>query len=80
MTWQPELDFGGHSRPTQAARILAWLESGRSITPLEALDRFGCFRLGARILELRRQGHAIASRMVVATAEGKRVAQYWLQR
>ena len=48
----------------------------RPITALQALDLFGCFRLAARISELREKGHDIDSKMV--ERGGKRVAQYKL--
>jgi len=60
---------------TQNEAILAWLETGSGITPLDALQRFGCFRLGARIFELRRMGWEIDSTMV-KTVTGKRIALY----
>jgi hypothetical protein len=41
---------------THKAQILAYLQSGNSITPLDALQLFGCFRLGARIFDLRKSG------------------------
>lgn len=47
-----------HTR-SQNAKILAYLESGRSITPIEALNMFDCFRLSARIKDLRNEGHLI---------------------
>jgi hypothetical protein len=78
MTWQPDLPLGEtHTRPNQAERILAYLRTGARLTPLEALDRFGCFRLGARIWELKQRGAAISCRLV-ETAGGKRVAEYSL--
>jgi len=80
MTWQPELSFGQpetHRRPTQAGKILAYLQAGNRLTALEALQQFGCFRLAARIHELRNQGWQIAERMV-ETSSGKRVAEYYL--
>jgi hypothetical protein len=80
MTWQPELSFGApetHRRPTQAGRILAHLRAGNRLTALDALESFGCFRLAARIHELRNQGWQIAERMV-ETSSGKRVAEYSL--
>ena len=80
MTWQPELMFAEpetNRRPTQAGRILAHLRAGNRITALEALDDFGCFRLAARIHELRRDGWQIEER-TVETPSGKRVAEYWL--
>ena len=39
--------------------ILRHLKTGNSITPIDALNLFGCFRLAARIYELRTQGHLI---------------------
>lgn len=73
-------DFGQpetHRRPTQAGRILAYLRAGNRITALDALERFGCFRLAARIHELRREGWNVQER-TVETRGGKRVAEYSL--
>jgi len=61
----------------QSAKILSALQTGRSITALEALHEFGCLRLAARIKDLRRSGHPIRSKMV-HTNEGKRIAVYEL--
>jgi hypothetical protein len=61
----------------QTQAILAHLETGASLTPLEALDRFGCFRLGARCWELKMAGWPIVTTMVTL-ASGKRVASYRL--
>jgi hypothetical protein len=80
MTWQPELTFAPvetHKRPTQAGRILAYLRAGNRITALEALERFQCFRLAARIHELRQDNWQITER-TVETATGKRIAEYSL--
>lgn len=44
---------------TQADMILMYMRDVGSITPLDALREFGCMRLGARIYDLKRQGHAI---------------------
>jgi hypothetical protein len=67
---------------TQTDSILAHLEAGNRITPIEALSRFGCFRLGARIYDLRRDGHDISSKTKeVTTRDGKKhVAEYWINR
>ncbi len=62
---------------TQCAAILEHLQDGNTITPIEALDRFGCFRLGARIYDLRQSGHSI-DRTMVDVGTGKHVAQYRL--
>ena len=63
---------------TQRDKILVTMERGHSITPREALDWFGCFRLGVRIFDLKRMGYNIASRLIVA--DGKRFAEYHLVR
>lgn len=44
---------------TQRDQIWAHLESGKTLTPIQALDKFGCLRLAARIHELRKQGKSI---------------------
>lgn len=62
---------------TQNAQILAHLKTGKSITPLDALKLYGCFRLGARIFELRQDGHNIHSERV-PVGPGKLVASYTL--
>ena len=41
---------------TQEANVLHTLKSGRTITPIEALNQFGCFRLAAIIHTLRKDG------------------------
>jgi hypothetical protein len=65
-----------HSTRTQAAKILDFMATGKPITPMVALRRFGCFRLGARIWDLRKDGHDIKSRLV--ERKGSRVAEYRL--
>jgi biotin operon repressor len=54
--------------------ILLHLKTKQSITPLEALRKFGCFRLAARIQELREDGYNIQTNMVVK--KGARFAKY----
>jgi hypothetical protein len=61
---------------TQNAMILEYLESGSPITALEALNRFGCFRLASRIADLRREGHDILSQKV--ENNGKFYSKYFL--
>lgn len=59
------------------AQILAHMKAGRAITPLDALERFGCLRLSGRIYDLRADGHRIDSTMI-DVGDGKRVAEYRL--
>ena len=46
---------------TQNNAILEHLKSGKTITPIEALNLYGSFRLAARISDLRQQGHNIVT-------------------
>jgi hypothetical protein len=61
---------------TQNQQIKSYLEKGKSITPIDALNKFGCFRLAARINELRKDGLNIVTKIV--TKEGKTYASYKL--
>jgi hypothetical protein len=68
-----------HQTDTQCDCILEVLKAGRSITPIEALNLFGCFRLSARIHDLRhKQGYDNIVTERVLTSSGKYVAQYRL--
>ena len=40
---------------SQNAMILNFLESGGSLTPIEALEKFQCFRLAARMNDLEKR-------------------------
>lgn len=62
---------------TQKANVRAWLLKGRSITPLEALNRFGIFRLAAVVHELREEGLPIVTEKLQVSPR-KRVANYYL--
>lgn len=62
---------------SQANAILDHMRKGNTITGIEALDLFGCFRLPARIADLKKVGHIISSKMI-KLSNGKRVAQYEL--
>jgi|13_taG_2_1085334.scaffolds.fasta_scaffold10982_5 hypothetical protein len=44
---------------SQEKQILEYLQAGNKITPIDALNLFGCFRLGARICDLRNKGYNI---------------------
>ena len=49
---------------SQCDMILRYMQENGSITQMEAAQEFGCWRLAARIADLRRAGHAIKSDMV----------------
>ena len=71
------INLNPESSASQCARIQAYLEGGNTITQMEALKRFGCFRLASRINDLRNKGLAILTKKVL-TPSGKYVAQYSL--
>jgi len=62
---------------TQTRAILAHLRQHRTITALEALDQYQCFRLAARIKDLREEGHEIHTERVHIAAK-KTIAEYTL--
>ena len=61
---------------SQNKAIKAHLESGKPITALQALNEFGCFRLAARIKDLKDSGMLIDS-VMKQDENGKRYAMYW---
>lgn len=67
------------SEKTQREEIAKYLKSGKSLTALEALNKFGCMRLGARIWELKKEGRQIHkyTTRVGRGEEAKRVACYY---
>lgn len=62
---------------SQEKQIKDHLIKWHSITPMEALRRYGCFRLGARIYDLRRRGVRIRTAMI--EIGGKRFAKYIIE-
>jgi hypothetical protein len=47
----------------QGLHILNHLKSGKTLTPLEALQMFGCLRLAARVHDLRNEGWPVLKEM-----------------
>ena len=62
---------------SQSQWILKYLEQ-RPLTAIEALEGCGCFRLAARIKDLREQGYDIKTKTLILL-DGKIVAQYHLE-
>ena len=65
---------------SQELEILSHIKRNGSITPLEALQEYGCMRMAARVYDLRSQGHNIVSiEKSVMTPKGrKKWAEYRL--
>ena len=57
-----------------SVKLESWLLRGYGITPLQALEKWGCMRLSARIKELRDAGFPIVTE--VAKQNGKTFARY----
>lgn len=62
---------------SQNKQILNYLLKGKKLTPIDALEKFGCFRLSARILDLRKEGYEIITENI--TKQGKTFAQYSME-
>jgi Helix-turn-helix domain len=63
---------------SQLESIRKSLEAGETITPIDALRRWGCFRLGARIDDLRHEGYNIETLMEKNTTGRGKHARYKL--
>lgn len=67
---------------SQNEMILAYLEQNGSITQAEAMNALGCYRLGARIWELKQRGCRIKRRMEESLnrfGERTRYARYYVE-
>lgn len=63
---------------SQSQAILKHMQNGNEVTALEALMRFKCMRLAARIKDLREMGIDIADRWVTRD-DNKRFKAYRLK-
>jgi hypothetical protein len=61
---------------SQNKQILEYLQTGRELSSLEALSKFGSFRLASRVSELKKTGHKIQSKTV--EVNGKYFSKYFL--
>jgi hypothetical protein len=60
----------------QEQQILNYLREGNAVTPLLALEKFGCMRLASRVHRLREQGYKIETRH--KRSNDKVYAEYYL--
>ena len=68
---------------TQNNRILNYIKTFGSITPVQALRDLGVMRLASRISELKSQGYPVEKSMVCALnryGEPVRYAEYYLKK
>lgn len=75
-----DINSNPETSKAQVVRIREHLVLGNTLTPIQALNLFGCFRLGARIHDLKssRYGLMDIKMKLVKTATDKHVAQYYL--
>lgn len=57
-------------------KIAKHLQAGHAVTPIQAINKWGCTRLAARIHDLRNLGMNIIA--ITTTIKGKRFAKYIL--
>ena len=62
---------------SQEERILRHLMKGKHLTALDAVALFDCFRLQARIFDLREKGYNIKTEYIY-TNKRKRIARYYM--
>ena len=69
-------------RESQCNKVLHFIETEGSITPLDALREFGCMRLASRVSDLKRKGYPITREMESAKnryGETVRYARYRME-
>ena len=64
---------------SQYEYILEALLDGDSITPIDALDKWGCFRLAAAIYNIKKNGYKVKTTIVKNKLTKKRYARYSLE-
>jgi len=62
-------------RETQRAKVKRWLLNDKTLTPIEALEMFGCFRLAHIIWDIRQNRH-VYTRMIKHPRYGTSFAEY----
>ena len=66
------------TKQSQNTLIKNYLISGGTLTAIDALRNFGCFRLSGRIYDLKREGLNINSR-TVHSLDGKNFSEYFIK-
>lgn len=66
-----------HGEQSQTQKIANYLLKGRSLTSLQALKLFGCFRLASRVREIR-ETYKVKTE-IVKTKGGSRIGKYSIQ-
>ena len=64
-------------KDSQNKKILRYLLSGKGLTPMCALSRFKCYRLAARVADLKNMGYDITTVMQYKK-NGVKFAKYYI--
>lgn len=67
-------------KQTQKDAIRDWLMDGKTITPIEALRMFGCFRLSAVIHTLRHKEGILINSDHPEASNGSPYSRYWIDK
>lgn len=74
------MTMAAHRVDSQITVILNHLKKSEEINPLEALSKYGVYRLGAVIFDLKREGHNISSRRQYYTKPSGKKGHYAVYR
>lgn len=66
-------------KQSQTDQIVDYMLAGNTITALIALNLFQCFRLAARIADIKRRGYDVVT-MMETNENGKRYAVYKIEK
>lgn len=70
------------TKVSQSEAILDYMMDGNRINPLTALNYFGCFRLAARIADIKKMGAPVKSEIITVTHGNgmtKRYKEYFIE-
>lgn len=72
--------YKNETMEAQNKEIKKYLMTGKKLTALDALYHFSCFRLSARIYDLRSEGMAIEARtrQIMSGGKKKHVTEYYI--
>lgn len=77
MTKHININLNQRQTENQKLAILECFFFGGRLTPMEALVRFGTFKISTRVSELRDEGFPIRDQWVTLES-GKKVKEYWM--
>ena len=75
---EPKSEPMNKKKQSQSSLIKNHLISGATLTAIDALRNFGCFRLSGRIYDLKKEGLNIESR-TIHSLDGKNFSEYYIK-